>query len=332
MNEPPKKKKKFNIFDYYNFNRKDAGKDELEKVLEHPDLPTFFKLLGRKFYQLLSINLYLIFGNFPIFFLLFALSNYTSLVSTAPPSQLFPVIYGASKFGTSPMLEALKGMFGIEVQISVPSTLTYVFFGLTLLVLFTFGIVNVGVTYLIRNMVKGEPIFLWADFWYIIKRNLRQAIVYGIIDLVFLGLLVWNLYFYLTGFGTGLQYQIFFFMILVMTVIYLIMRNYTYTLLLTFNYKITQILKNALIFTFLGVKRNLGYGLLVILTVALNYAIFIVYPPIGIILPFVITPAICMFVGIYGSFPVIHEYLIKPIEDESSGEDDGFEEEAPEEI
>ena len=161
---------------------------------------------------------------------------------------------------------------------------------------------------------------MWTDFWYIVKRNLRQSMVYGVIDLAFLGLLVWNLYFYLSNFGMGTQYQIFFFMILFMTVLYLIMRNYTYTLLLTFKYNIRQILKNALIFTFLGVKRNLLYGLLVVLTVVLNYVIFSFFPPLGLILPFVITPVICMFIGIYGSFPVIHEYLIKPLEDEQDGE------------
>ena len=327
MNEPPKKKrKKFNIFDYYNFSRKDAEKDDLGNVLEHPDLKTFFKLFGRKFYQLLSVNLYLVFGNFPLFFLLFAMSNYTSQMSTAPVSQMFPAIYGVSRFISSPLIEALKGVFGIEVSISVPTTATYVMYGLAALVIFTFGIVNVGVTYLIRNMVKGEPVFLWADFWYIIKRNLRQAILYGILDLTFLGLLLWNLYFYLTNFGMGTQYQIFFFIIVIMTALYLIMRNYTYTLLLTFNYKITQILKNALIFTFLGVKRNLLYGLLAILAIALNLAIFSFFPPVGLILPFVVTPAVCMFIGIYGSFPVIHEYLIKPLGEDDPPEDDYYDE------
>lgn len=330
MNEPPKKKKKFNIFDYYNFHRKDAQKDDLGDILEHPDLKTFFKLFGRKFYQLISVNLYLIFGNFPLFFLLFAMSNYTSLISTAPASQLFPALYGMSKFVDSPAIEALKGVFGLQVQISVPTIGTYVLCGLAGLVIFTFGIVNVGVTYIIRNMVKGEPVFLWTDFWYIIKRNLRQAILYGILDLAILGLMVWNLYFYLTNFGAGIQHQIFFFMILIMLVIYLFMRNYTYTLLLTFKYKITQILKNALIFTFLGVKRNLGYGLLIVLTLVLNYWIFTVFPPLGLILPFVITPVICMFIGIYGAFPVIHEYLIKPLDTDEDEPDDEIDEAAEE--
>ena len=332
MNEPPKKRKKFNIFDYYNFSRKDAEKDDLGNVLEHPDLKTFFKLFGRKFYQLLSVNLYLIFGNFPMFFLLFALSDYTSQLSTAPVSQMFPTIYGVSKFISSPLIEALKGVFGIEVSISVPTAATYVLYGLAALMIFTFGIVNVGVTYLIRNMVKGEPVFLWTDFWYIIKRNLRQAILYGILDAAFLGLLVWNLYFYLTNFGMGTQYQIFFFIIVIMGAVYLIMRNYTYTLLLTFDYKISQILKNALIFTFLGVKRNLLYGLLVILAIALNLAIFSIFPPLGLVLPFVVTPVVCMFIGIYGAFPVIHEYLIKPLGDTDEVDEDFGEENISDEL
>lgn len=325
-NEPPKKKKKFNIFDYYNFNRRDAQKDDLGNVLEHPDTKTFFKLLGRKFYQLISVNLFILLGNFPVFFVLFALSHYTSVASTAPISQLFPVIYGVSRFTDSPVLEALKGIFGLEAVITVPSTLTYVMYGLGLLLLVTFGIVNVGVTYILRNMIKGEPVFLWTDFWYIVKRNLRQAILFGAMDLVFCGLLIWNLYFYLTNFNAGMQYQIFFFMIVVMAVLYSFVRNYAYTLLLTFDYKISQILKNSLIFAMLGAKRNIAAGLGCLLVILLNVGIFILYVPLGLILPFVITPVILMFIGIYGSFPIIHRYLIAPIEAEQKANADDEEE------
>jgi MFS family permease len=63
-----------------------------------------------------------------------------------------------------------------------------------------------------------------------------------------------------------------------------------------------------------------------ILAIALNLAIFSFFPPVGLILPFVVTPAVCMFIGIYGSFPVIHEYLIKPLGEDDPPEDDDYDE------
>ena len=83
------------------------------------------------------------------------------------------------------MTAALYGIFGVQAEVGYPTTWTYIMYGLSALVLFTFGFVNVGTTYIIRNMIKGEPIFMWDDFWYAIKRNWKQGLIMGIIDVVF---------------------------------------------------------------------------------------------------------------------------------------------------
>ena len=67
-------KKKFNLFDWYYKGGKDNNKLDIN-ALEKPNLANFFKLLWKKLGKLLSCNLLFIFGNFPIFFLLLALSG-----------------------------------------------------------------------------------------------------------------------------------------------------------------------------------------------------------------------------------------------------------------
>ena len=68
------KKPAFNIFDKWSRDKDDAEYET--PICDEPTLGNFFKLVGRKLSQLFSVNLLLVFGNFPIFFILFGLSGY----------------------------------------------------------------------------------------------------------------------------------------------------------------------------------------------------------------------------------------------------------------
>ena len=83
------------------------------RALDNPTIPAFFKLLGRKINTLFSVNLLFIFGNFPIFFFLLALSGYVSNSSFAPYYQQYAPILGASYFDPSPVMSSLMGIFGV---------------------------------------------------------------------------------------------------------------------------------------------------------------------------------------------------------------------------
>ena len=83
-----------------------------------------------------------------------------------------------------------------------------------------------------------------------------------------------------------------------------------YIMIFTFDLKLGKIIKNACSFAILGIKRNLmallGCGLLV----ALNIGLAIIFAPIGIILPFVITIALFDFIGVYCAYPNIIKYMM----------------------
>ena len=78
----------------------------------------------------------------------------------------------------------------------------------------------------------------------------------------------------------------------------------------TFDLKISKIIKNALFFTILGVKRNLVAFIGILLIVAINYGIFLLFMPVGALLPFVFTIAMCDFAAVYAAYPNIIKYMM----------------------
>ena len=88
--EPELKKKRMTLNPFENMFKKDGkGVDKNEiKVLDKPGLVNFFKLLQRKLNHIFSVNILMIFGNFPIFFGLLAFA-YTKAWRQHPEYILF---------------------------------------------------------------------------------------------------------------------------------------------------------------------------------------------------------------------------------------------------
>lgn len=95
-------------------------------------------------------------------------------------------------------------------------------------------------------------------------------------------------------------------------IIYFMMRNYIYIILVTFKLSLFKVLKNSFIFAFVGLKRNIMAFIGIILVCFINYTVFIYLPIVGAVLPLIITPCICSFIGAYASYPVIKKYMITP--------------------
>lgn len=313
-----KQNKKFNIFNFFNREGKGVDKSDVINALQKPNIANYFKLLGRKFNKLLSVNMFYIFGNFPVLFALFAIAGFTSTPTSAPSSSLYTALHGTIMFDGNPVLSALNGTFGIQAQINMPTTLTYIFYMLAFLVFLTFGLVNVGCTYLLRNMIREEPVFMWSDFWYAIKRNIKQGIIFGIIDLLISIMLAYDLFWFRANMGNSAFMTFLYFVSFAMIFIYFFMRMYTYLMMITFDLSLYKLIKNSIFFAALGIKRNIMCLIGTIIIVAVNYFLFIMFMPVGIILPFIITPAICAFTSVYCAYPKIKEIMIDPYYNENN--------------
>lgn len=310
-------RKKFNIFNSAYADGRGVDEEEIA-IAENPNLLNFFKFLGRKLNPLLSTNIMLVFGNFPIFFFLLAMSGYFSLQTTTPYYLVYAPLRGAMLFNQSPATAALWTIFERQMDVSVLTTADYVLFGLTGLLFITFGLVNVGVTYIIRNLFRGKPVFFFQDFFDAIKRNFRQALIYGILDILIIGLIGYDILFFNLNYGNHFVLDTMLFMSWCLALLYFFMRPYIYLMIVTFDLSLFKIFKNALYFTVLGVKRNFMFLLGTALVLLFEYVLLYAYFPLAVIVPFVILPALLTTMGIYAAYPKIKEIMIDPYYEEMS--------------
>lgn len=297
---------KFRLFSY-NPPAKGVKKDD-ERASVQTDFAGFFIMYGRKFWNISNLNLLM-----AIYVVFIALGVW----QLAP----YPLFF-------------------------------YIFLGIAALL---FGVVNAGTTYVTRGYTRGDPVYILSDFKYAVKKNWFQATVLGIVDLLIIAVLVFDIMFWS---GTDLNFLnsvpensndtvieqrddaistgdvevadntateiqpeqkentfmggVFFYACVFLLIIYMFMRCYIYLLLVTFKLSIFKILKNAFIFAFLGIKRNI-LGLLGIFAFAfINIYVFVYIPMVGIMLPLIITLASCSYVGAYAAYPVIKKYMITP--------------------
>ena len=176
---------------------------------------------------------------------------------------------------------------------------------LALLLALTLGPITTAATYIFRNLLRGEPIFFFSDIRYVIKRNLSQSIILGIIDCAFTALLTYNIVFaYLNGslFTSGIVMW----GNIVLAILYLLMRPYLYTMLVTFELSTFKLFKNALIFAVIGAKRNIPALLGAAVIILLNYLL------IGLFMPLGITVGDVWYIMIYAAYPKIKEIMIDP--------------------
>ncbi len=308
-------KQKFSL--YHIFNPTGNGKG-VKKADKHPrTLKYFFPFTWRNIGLLFTVNMVLVMGNFPILVSMYGLTGNHNIEITTADSLLFGPIFGVFQLGgATPPNMALFGVHGVQSIMSVQTPLTRFLLLFGLLAIFTFGIVNVGTAYILRNLVKGEPIFFLNDFKHAIKRNWKQALPVGILDAIMLIVILYDLVFFGFLLGTGgFTGTVMFGTMLVVAGVYLAMRSYVYIMMVTFDLKIYKLLKNAFIFSVLGFKRNIVMILGVVAVLFVNYYVMGVFLPLGIIMPFVITFALIQYMGIYAAYPKMKEIMIDPYYD-----------------
>lgn len=326
---------------YNMFNPRGNGKGITKEEAAKPKtIGRFFRYFSTNFNMMFALNIFVFLGNFPILFGLFALTGNMNINTTAPVSSLFAPIYGAFTAGDvkNPVSAALMGVHGVQAQFSMMTPMTKVFFGLTLLAIFTFGIVNACIAYVMRNIVKGDSTTLISDIKYCVKRNWKQALLLGIVDVIMIAIIAYDVLFFSVG-ATGSAASFLLGAMVIVAMLYVMMRSYMYIILVTFDLPIRKILKNSFIFALLGFKRNIVAFLGGALVWVLDYMIMMVMLPIGLVLPVIFLISFTTFMGIYAAYPKIKEVMIDPyyVSDdvgakERTEDGDDEEEELPEPI
>ena len=314
------KKKKFKLFD---MNR--DGKGVYETESRKPNLIFFFKLFFRKFTQLLQLNLLMLLMVIPLLVVLFIflLGEKTPTATSA----IYAPLYGINALVDAPSAASMLDLSFIQMELPVfRPVINIIIIAMFIILAVTWGWQNVGSAYVLRGLFRGDPVFVFSDYIYGIKKNFKQAFLLGLIDFICTAVLVVDfMYFYnLTGsFGFDFMYIA----ILALAIIWVMMRFYIYNLLVTFNLKNLKILKNALIFSVLGIARNIVALIGIVLLLAIHIFLIILLLPYGIsiplVLPFVYIISAIGFIATFAAFPVIEKYMIAPaLVNESSEEID----------
>ena len=311
-------KPRFKLFD---MNRDGKGVEPGEDTT--PNLKFFFKQLWRKLSKIVSLNMIAIFQIIPlviIAYLYFAASPTT-------PTQYYPeysAFFGIGEASSTATNAINTGIFSF--QLGIPTYNTYVYWVIGIiaaLYVITYGWQKVGTVYVTRGLVRGDSVFVFSDYFYAIKKNFKQGLLLGLIDCVIMVTLGHNiLYFYSSE--PNMMNNFMYVMTIALIVMYIIFRFYTYLMLVTFNMKIGKIFKNALIFTILGIKRNIMALLGLVIITAIALGMIVIFLPMGLgvtlVLPLIYYLGICCFIYTFAAYPIIKKYMIDPVVATNDGE------------
>ena len=279
------------------------------------NLANFFTFLKRHFGDLTILNLIFIICNFSLVLVLFATSGNTNDTVSTPASPFYQQIYGAMRYSNGSQISSLNAVYGNMTTLSVWTVWTKILYYSSFTLIITFGLSNIGMAYVTRAMVRREHTFVWHDFWYAIKRDWKQGLLVGIIDTVLIALIAYSLLFYYSNLSTGgFQINVMFYLCLFFAFYYFVMRLYLYQMVITFKLKTFKLFKNAMIFSLLGVKRNLCALLGIGVTFFISFYLILLFSTVAMILPFIFTIALTYFIGTYCAYPVIVKYMIEPYE------------------
>lgn len=280
-----------------------------------PNLKYFFKLLYRKFTKLLSVTLIMDIQVLPILISLFLYFFASPTTPTAYYTE-YPLLYGISQLGGD-AVNAVNAT-NMSAQFGLPAYNTYVYWVIGILMGFhiiTYGWQKCASTYIMRGLVRGDSVFILSDYFYAIKKNWKQGLALGLLDCSIIGVLgVDFMYFYSSEPSAFTNFM--FAMTFALILLYIIFRFYIYMLIITFNIKLSKAIKNALIFTVLGLKRNIlalvGLGIITVLAVGLIMLLLPLGVGVTVILPLLYYLGVSAFIYNYAAYPVIKKYMIDP--------------------
>ncbi len=250
----------------------------------------YFELLYRKFKTLVLLNL-----------------MYTACI--------FPLVCGfiylVCSFFNIPA-QAVEDIFFLRAGLWVINALTPPIFVVLLTIsAIVYGPLTAGLTYASRNLADEKHVWV-TDLFTRCKSNFKQGLALGILDIV--ALLCFLMY--LASDFSALEgasiifYKSIKIVAITAFVIYFCMRFYTYTMCVTFELKLKDILKNSLIFCVLGFFKNL-VALLIIFVITLS---FTSTPRIDVVLIATLFFSLCRFSVSFSTYGIIKKYMLEQIE------------------
>ncbi len=174
----------------------------------------------------------------------------------------------------------------------------------------TFGPALAAMTQVMRRFVIGEPIFVFDEFKTAFKKNWKQSLPVGIVDLGLIVLFLYNVNFYLAAIeqGQSMQDKLMLALSLAVGFIIYMMHFYIYPQIVALKLRLPQILKNSFILMVAGLKRSAAAFFS---TLALVILMALGYPYSVFLLPLVPAAWMC-FIATFCAYPVIQKHIVDP--------------------
>ena len=143
--------------------------------------------------------------------------------------------------------------------------------GAALCVMIT-GPAKCALKYITRNYARDEHVWLWSDFLGAIKANWKQGLALSVLNGLFLFLFVYGLSFYnnmaaATGSYVYLFLQV---LLVVLGAMFLLMNLYAWPMMVTYELKFTQILRNSLVLAIGRLPQSVLFGLITIIPIDIS--------------------------------------------------------------
>ena len=195
--------------------------------------------------------------------------------------------------------------------------------------LVTAGLGSVGMTYVSRSIARGQHSFGTSDFFESIKKNWKQGLGAGIINLLLTAAVVLSSVFYfeaMTGAKRTLSIEtVCFGLLLFILLIFTMMKYYIWTLMITFSFKMGEIYRNSFRLAFIGLWRNLKVIGSLLLFYIVGFVLVYYCGRIGRavtgVIGVCIFPAFRYYLIQCNVFPVIKKFMIDPYYAQHPGED-----------
>ena len=188
---------------------------------------------------------------------------------------------------------------------------------------FITGPATAGFVFVLRNIQRREHAWIFSDFWAQFKKNYRQGVVVGLIDLiVYLALYIaFGFYTFvmpieMAQMGTFIP-SIASGIIVAITAVFTWAHFYIYTMMVTFELKTKDLFKNAFIFALGKMPLNLFItAILAVIFVACVYLFAFSTALLAIVLG-LFGISLIGFIIVFSSYPTIDKLMLKKAQEQN---------------
>lgn len=172
-----------------------------------------------------------------------------------------------------------------------------------------------GLTYVTRNYAREEHAFIYSDFKDAVKNNWVPLLLDGVLCYVFGALMSIALPFYWNASKSNVLMAIALGVCIVVTLLFLFSQYYVPLMIVTFDLKLRQILKNAFIFVFLGFGRNFLITFLLAIIAFFVWVAFMEFSIVSIVMFFFmlfLMFSYCSYLVNFAAYPLVDKFMVQP--------------------